>query len=81
MMLESANMLRAAGADLVVLPCNSAHYFLPRVRQQTDVPFIDMIDETSRFVLASDAKVVGVLAGEVTVKGGLYEQRMVNEGN
>ncbi len=40
MMARSAKSLQEAGADFVVLPCNSAHYFLPRVREIVDVPFL-----------------------------------------
>jgi aspartate racemase len=80
MMIESANCLRESGADFVVLPCNSAHYFLPRVQQETDVPFIDMIEETSKAVLSEKVNVVGVLAGEVTAQGGLYEARLESHG-
>jgi aspartate racemase len=80
MMAESANALRDAGADFVVLPCNSAHYFLPRVHTLTDVSFINLVEETSRVIAASGAKVVGLLGGEVTVQGGLYEERLNPRG-
>ena len=80
MMAESAQALRVAGADFVVVPCNSAHYFLPAVRNLTDVPFIDMIDETSQAIADSGAKIAGLLGGEVTVQGGLYEQRLNPRG-
>ncbi len=76
MMIESAKTLGVAGADFVVLPCNSAHYFLPRVRGSVDVPFIDMVDETCKAVIAVGAIKVGLLAGEVTVRGRLYERRL-----
>jgi aspartate racemase len=79
-MVESANRLGRAGCDFVVVPCNSAHFFLPRVREQTQVPFIDMVDETSRRVLEHGWKRVGLLAGEVTVKGRLYEARLERHG-
>ena len=80
MMVESANRLREAGADFAVLPCNSAHYFLPRVCEKTDVPFINIVDETSQTVLLNNAKAVGLLGGQVTVKGKLYEQRLDKHG-
>lgn len=80
MMVASANHLRDAGADIVALPCNSAHYFLPRVIQQTQIPFIDMIDATCHELVTANAKVVGLLAGEVTVRGRLYEKRLDPQG-
>jgi aspartate racemase len=80
MMIRSAISLQEAGADFVVLPCNSAHYFLPRVREKVDAPFIDMVDQTCEAIVSQQAKVVGLIAGEVTVKGKLYEQRLDQHG-
>lgn len=79
-MIASANSLKAAGADFVLMPCNSAHYFLPRIREQTNIPFVDMIGLVSEVVLSMGVRQVGLLAGEVTVKGGLYEQRLEKHG-
>jgi len=80
MMVESVNRLKNSGADFIAIPCNSAHFFLPRICQQTDVNFINMVDETSQVVISSEAKVVGLIAGEVTVKGNLYEKRLTPHG-
>jgi aspartate racemase len=80
MMAESARGLVKAGADFIVVPCNSAHYFLPRVQDLCQVPFLNMIDVTAEAVLAANHTVVGVLAGEVTVQGTLYEQRLHRHG-
>lgn len=78
--VRSAEGLRASGADFVIMPCNSAHYFLPRVRALTDVPFVDMIEETSRLVVASGCRRAGVIAGEVTAMGGVYEKHLAPAG-
>lgn len=79
-MVQSAAILKNAGADFIVLPCNSAHYFLPRVLMETAVPFLNMIDETSKLVLSRKPSAVGILAGEVTVRAELYEQRLAPHG-
>lgn len=73
-LVRSADGLRTIGADFVIMSCNSTHYFLPRVREQTDVEFIDMIEETSRLVVAGGCRSVGILGGEVTVQGKIYER-------
>lgn len=80
MMIRSALSLRDAGADFIVVPCNSAHFFLPRVREGVDVPFLDMVEETAETVASLGAEWVGLIAGEVTVKGRLYEQRLEHRG-
>ena len=43
-MLSALRNLEACGADCVVMPCNTAHYFLPRLREQTSVPILDITE-------------------------------------
>jgi aspartate racemase len=38
-----ARGLEAAGADVLVIPCNTAHYYLPAIRAAVRVPVADMI--------------------------------------
>lgn len=33
-MLSTLRHLEACGADCIIMPCNTAHYFLPRLREQ-----------------------------------------------
>jgi aspartate racemase len=76
MMVKSVETLKDAGADIIAIPCNSAHYFLPRVRQSVEFQCIDMVHETAEVVIAAGVRGAGLIAGEVTVKGRLYEQRL-----
>ncbi len=38
-MVASAKLLAAAGADFIVMPCNTAHYWLDGLRAAVAVPF------------------------------------------
>ncbi|HET7037665.1 MAG TPA: amino acid racemase, partial [Thermomicrobiaceae bacterium] len=49
-LIAGARRLAAAGVDFIIVPCNTAHAFLPRVEAAVDVPFISMIEETARHV-------------------------------
>ncbi len=42
-MLESARGLEQMGADLLLIPCNTAHFFLDRIRPFLKVRILDMI--------------------------------------
>lgn len=42
-MTDSLRKLEACGADCIIMPCNTAHYFLPRLAERTALPFISMI--------------------------------------
>lgn len=79
-MREGVKSLIRAGADFIVVPCNSAHYFMPRVLEDINFPFIDMVESTSKVILEQGWKKVGVLAGEVTVGAGLYEKYLGAHG-
>ena len=41
-MLSALRNLEKCGADCIIMPCNTAHYFLPRLRTQTVLPILDM---------------------------------------
>lgn len=80
MMINSVNMLQKSGADFFIFPCNSAHYFIPEILQHVSIPFLSMIEETCKVVLKRNAKIVGILAGEVTVRAKLYEEFLSENG-
>lgn len=66
---RSARRLEKMGASFIVMPCNTAHVFLPYLRRAVRIPFIDMIAETARVVREP---CVGLLATETTIRTGLY---------
>lgn len=53
--------LRDAGAEVIAMPCNTAHAQAAGIRA-AGLPFIDMIAETTAVVIESGAKRVGILA-------------------
>jgi aspartate racemase len=58
---EMALRLKAAGAEVLAMPNNTAHAQAAGVRA-AGLPFIDMIDETVATVVASGARTIGILA-------------------
>jgi aspartate racemase len=66
---RSARKLEKMGASFIVMPCNTAHVFLPYLRKAVRIPFLDMIAETAKVVRESR---VGLLATETTVRTKLY---------
>lgn len=74
-MIKSALRLEMMGADVVVMPCNTAHYFYDDIIEYLDIPFINMIAETAktakeRFV----GKKLALLATEGTYQAGIYDR-------
>ena len=70
----------APGADFVVIPCNAAHQFLPRLRQATALPILDMIEEAALRVSDGAGRVVGVLGTTGTLEARLYHRALDARG-
>jgi aspartate racemase len=71
--------LEAMGAQIIATPCNTAHAFLPRVRESIRVQMIDMIDETVSEIRRAHpgVRTAGILASDGTLQaGGLYHRRL-----
>ena len=73
-MIEEANRLTDAGADLLVIPCNTAHYFYDGLQRHCRVPILNIIRETVQYLQQSGVKIFGLLATEGTVKARAYHQ-------
>ncbi len=74
-MVEEANRLVKAGAEVLVLPCNTAHYFYDELSRQTGAPIINIITETVSYCVGRGMKKVGLLATEGTVRSGAYSDK------
>lgn len=76
-MLESLRKLEGCGADCVIVPCNTAHYFVPRLQAQTETPILNMIEETAKACATElPGKVAGLLGTTGTLKTGLYNHAL-----
>ena len=73
-MREEANRLSNAGADLIVMPCNTAHYFYNGLQEGCRVPILNIIRETVRYLHQNKVTTFGLLATEGTVRSMAYHQ-------
>lgn len=81
-LVRAAVTLERAGAGILAMPCNTAHYYLPRLKTAVDIPILDMIEETyakSR-EQTGGAKVVGLLATQGTIESGVYHNVFARHG-
>jgi aspartate racemase len=75
-MVRTARVLERAGADMLLMPCNLAHYFIDEVQREIQIPILNMIEETVSFIVAQHPSLrrAGLLASAPTIKHGLYER-------
>ncbi len=77
-----AKGLVAAGAEALAMPCNTAHHYAPSIRSAVQVPFIDMVDLSTRHAAALaglDGR-VGILASPAVRKIGLFDAPLARFG-
>lgn len=77
---RSAVTLWAMGAQILVMPCNTAHYFLSEVQKNVDIPILNMIEITGKHLLKNGIKTVGLLATEGTINSRIYQNVFLKMG-
>ncbi len=76
-----ARRLETAGADLLVMPCNTAHAWTDEIRAAVSIAFISFIEDVTDHIAESyEASAVGIMAAEGCLEAGLYQQALVDRG-
>ncbi len=81
-LIEGIERLKNAGVDFVIMPCVTAHYFMPEVLAQIDVPFLSLIDESLKWAEEniSGLKKVGLLSSTGTQISRLFQNKFGEAG-
>ncbi len=79
-MIKSAVLLQGMGADVLIVSCNTAHYFLEDVEKCVDIPILHMPRETAKELRRQGVRTAALLATDGTVQCGLYDQELKTQG-
>lgn len=81
-LVATAQNLQRAGADFLVIPCNTAHYFYDRIRAAVTIPILNIMDEVAAAAREEvpGVRVLGVLATAATMASGLYHRACRRQG-
>ena len=69
-----ARALERAGAEFLVMPCNTAHAYAEAVITATDLPFVSIVEETcdAAMALRPGLRRAGLLGTPACIASGLY---------
>lgn len=67
MIINTTQRLDAAGASFGLIACNTAHKALNLVRDQIDLPMIDIVDATALEIRRQERRTVGLLGTKTTM--------------
>lgn len=81
-MLRGISILEEAGATMVAVPCNTAHYWHSSLADFSTLPVLNMVDAClSELTEAGIGKAnVGILATKGTIAAGVYQKRFAEAG-
>lgn len=72
---ETAKVLEDGGADVIIIPCNSAHIYLRHIQQAINIPVINMIEIAADYIFNTfpDNDSVVLLGTTAIFESGIYQ--------
>lgn len=82
LMVSGCRALERAGADFIVIPCVTAHFFIDELRAETDLPILSILDAFSEAVERTNPEIatVGLMGTDGTIKSGMFQKRLAQAG-
>ena len=80
-LLAGCRGLEKAGADFIIIPCVTVHFFLPQIQAESPLPILSIFDAVAEAIQADlpEAKTVGLIGTRATVESGLFQRRLAEE--
>ena len=73
-MVADSKRLKEYGVTLLAIPCNTAHYFYDMLTEAIDIPFLNIMEETAKYLKKCGVKKAGVLATQGTIDTKTYNR-------
>ena len=81
-LISMAKTLKSAGADFVVIPCNTAHHWYNDLVDHVELEFLNIVDAVCQALIyrGADKGSIGLMATPGTLKSGFYQHRLAELG-
>lgn len=79
-MISAGETLREAGADVLAIPCVTAHYFHTDLEKALGMPVINGVAETVSCLVREKKKRVGIMATDGTIQSGFLQNALETGG-
>ncbi|MEE4265379.1 MAG: amino acid racemase [Desulfobacteraceae bacterium] len=73
--------LEKAGADFIIIPCVTVHFFLPEIQAQSPLPILSIFDAVAEAVHRHlpGAGTVGLMGTSATIRAGFFQKRLAGD--
>ncbi len=79
-MLEAGQGLRRSGADIIAIPCVTAHFFQKTLEEEIGIPVLNAIEDAAEVLKQAGVKTAGIMATDGTVKSELFPKVFKDHG-
>jgi len=79
LLCDAARGLERAGADFLLIACNTVHIVADQVQATVSIPLLHIVDPTARQIVARELHTVGLLGSRWTVHGGYFVDRLCRQ--
>ena len=79
-LIKSGQRLEKAGADMILMGCNTVHYFYQDLAQSLTVPLLHMPKITAKKISQQGWKKVGILGSTGAIFGHVYQDVLEEQG-
>jgi aspartate racemase len=78
-LLGMALNLERWGADFLVIPCNTAHFYVDKIEEVINIPIVNMVEETVKKIKRDAVRNVTLFASTALIRTGLYQNLLKKE--
>lgn len=79
-MVSAGEVLKAGGAEVLAIPCVTAHYFLKELEEKLGIPILDGMGETAFYLAEEGVCRVGIMATDGTIQGKVIQNELGAQG-
>lgn len=79
-LIAGVKRLEKAGAELIIIGCNTVHCYYQEMQNAVKVPIFNIVEETKKRVIEGKYKKVGLFSSESTNKLKLYQKSLEQSG-
>lgn len=78
--IEVGNVLKASGAEVIAIPCITAHFFHNEIENALELPIIHAIEETAFYLKSRNITKIGIMATDGTIQSELFQKTFQDSG-
>jgi aspartate racemase len=79
-LVQAAQKLEAAGADLILIATNTMHLVFDQVQASVQTPMLSLLDAVAEAILARGLETVGLLGTRFTMEKAFYQDALARRG-